>query len=435
MSLLKKELGVLENSWYEASVLREAPAQPLAGHETADVCVVGGGLAGLSAALELALRGYTVVLLEAQRIGWGASGRNGGQAIVGFGSDGESAMESQLSEGDAKRAWDLSVEGLALMRERIQRWRIDCDYVPGFLNVSTKPGKTRALHEWAERVQRRYGYAVHPLGPAEIAEKIASKRFLAGLFDGNSGHLHPLKYCLGLAGAAREAGVRVHEHSPVYVVERGPRPVVKTAQGEVSCQFVVLAGNVYLGEYGDEIAPALMNRIMPVGTYIIATEPMGKERADALLWQRPAVSDNNFVLDYFRLSADHRLLFGAGDSYSGNTPRGLVSRIRKRMLGVFPQLEDLAISHSWGGFVDISMNRAPDFGRVGGNIYYLQGFSGHGLAFTGMAGKLAAEAIAGHAERFDVFARIRHMPFPGGALMRTPALVLGMLYYQLRDLL
>jgi gamma-glutamylputrescine oxidase len=435
MSLLKKELGVAENSWYEASVLRELPEPPLDRRETADVCVIGAGLAGVSASLELALRGYTVVALEAQRIGWGASGRNGGQAIVGFGTDGEAAIESQLTEGDARHAWALSVEGLALMRERMQRWHIDCDYVPGFLNVSTKPGKTRALHEWAARVEQRYGYAVQLLGPGEITDWIASRRFQAGLFDANSGHLHPLKYCLGLARAARGAGVRFHEHSPVYVVERGRQPLVKTAHGEVSCRFVVLAGNVYLGEYGDEIAPALMSRIMPVGTYIIATEPMERARADALMWQRPAVSDNNFVLDYFRLSADHRLLFGAGDSYSGKTPRDLVPRIRKRMLGVFPQLEDLEITHSWGGFADITMNRAPDFGRIGSNIYYLQGFSGHGLVFTGMAGKLAAESIAGQAGRFDVFSRIKHLSFPGGRLMRTPALVLGMMYYQLRDLL
>jgi gamma-glutamylputrescine oxidase len=244
-----------------------------------------------------------------------------------------------------------------------------------------------------------------------------------------------LKYCLGLGAATREAGVRIHENSPVYVIQRGEHPVVKTAQGEVSCRFAVLAGNVYLGEYGDEIAPELTASIMPVGTYIIATETMDKSRADALMPHRPAVSDTNFVLDYFRLSADHRLLFGAGDSYSGSTPRNLIDRIRDRMLAVFPQLENLAIDYAWGGFVDLTMNQAPNFGRLGNNIYYLHGFSGHGLALTGMAGKLVAETIAGQAERFDLFARIRHMPFPGGRLMRTPALVLGMWYYRLRDML
>jgi gamma-glutamylputrescine oxidase len=264
---------------------------------------------------------------------------------------------------------------------------------------------------------------------------VASKRFDSGAFDPESGHLHPLKYCLGLAAAARGAGVRIHENSAAQLIERGGRPVVKTAQGEVRCDFVVLAGNVYLAEYGDDVAPEVSARIMPVGTYMIATEPMGQARADALIHGRPAVSDTNFVLDYFRVSADHRLLFGSGDSYSGKAPRNLVEKIRRSMLGVFPQLADLKIDHAWGGFVDITMNKAPDFGRLGNNIYYLQGFSGHGVALTGMAGKLAAEAIAGQAERFDLFARIRHHVFPGGALLRTPALVLGMMYYRLRDLL
>jgi len=198
---------------------------------------------------------------------------------------------------------------------------------------------------------------------------------------------------------------------------------------------VVLAGNVYLGEYGDDIAPEVAARIMPVGTYMIATEPMAQERADALMPGRPAASDTNFVLDYFRLSADHRLLFGGGDSYSGAAPRDVIARIRSSMLAVFPQLADLAIPHAWGGFVDITMNKAPNFGRLGHNIYYLQGFSGHGLALAGMAGKLVAQAVAGQAERFDLFARIKHHQFPGGAWMRTPALVLGMMYYRLRDAL
>jgi gamma-glutamylputrescine oxidase len=433
--LLKKELGVVENSYYEASAQRPPPAPPLSRRVCADVCVIGGGYCGVSAALELAERGYSVVLLEAQRIGWGASGRNGGQAIVGFGDDGECTIEKQFSPQDARRAWDISVEGLQLLRERIRRHDIDCEFRPGYLSLAVKPRKSQTLRKWMDHTTATYCYPLQWVGPGEISQWVASNRFHSAVFDSTSGHLHPLKYCLGLAAAARLAGVRIHENSAAFVVERGDKPLVKTAQGECRCGFVVLAGNVYLGEYGDDIAPEVAARIMPVGTYMIATEPMGQERADALMRGRPAASDTNFILDYFRLSADNRLLFGGADSYSGAAPRDLIARIRASMLGVFPQLADLAIPHAWGGFVDITMNKAPNFGRLGGNIYYLQGFSGHGLALAGMAGKLAAEAIAGQTERFDLFARIRHHHFPGGALMRTPALLLALLYYRLRDAL
>jgi gamma-glutamylputrescine oxidase len=433
--LLQKELGVVENSWYEASVVRPAPAPPLAQRVKADVCVVGGGYAGVSAALELAERGFSVVLLEAQRIGWGASGRNGGQAIVGFGPDGESAIEKQFSATDARRAWDVSVEGMKLLQERIRRYGIECDWQPGFLSLAVKPRKCDALRRWMDHVVRTYDHPLRWIAPGDIGQWVASGRFHSAVLDEISGHLHPLKYCLGLGEAARQAGVRVYENSPAFLVERGASPRVRTAQGECECNFVVLAGNVYLGEYGDAIAPEVAARIMPVGTYMIATQPMAPQRADALMRGRPAASDTNFALDYFRLSADHRLLFGGGDSYSATAPRDLVTRIRSSMLDVFPQLADLEIPHAWGGFVDITMNKAPNFGRLGPNIYYLQGFSGHGLALAGIGGKLAALAIAGQAERFDLFARIRHHAFPGGALMRTPALVLGMLYYRLRDAL
>jgi gamma-glutamylputrescine oxidase len=289
-----------------------------------------------------------------------------------------------------------------------------------------------ALNAWARHVVDRYGYPLRWIAPEEMPDWIASARYHAGILDQRAGHLHPLKYCLGLGEAAQRAGVRVFEDSPVFRLERGARPVAKTAQGQVEADFVVLAGNVYLAEYGD-LAPRLSARIMPVGTYIVATEPMEKSRAHALLPRCSAVSDTNFVLDYFRLSADHRLLFGGGDSYSARTPGNLIERIRKRMLAVFPQLSDLEIEYAWGGFVDITMNRAPDLGRLGSNIYFLQGFSGHGLAFAGMAGKLAAQAIIGQAEHFDLFGKLKHHAFPGGAWIRTPALVLGMLYFQLRD--
>jgi gamma-glutamylputrescine oxidase len=433
--LLRKELRVPEDSYYEATVTRPPLRDSLHGHSRADVCIVGAGYSGLSAAIDLAQRGYDVVVLEAQRIGWGASGRNGGQVLVGLGEEGECAVEKQMSAADARRVWDITVEAVQLVHSRIAAHAISCEYRAGYLSIVVKPRRQAALERWAEHVTRTYGYPLEVIGPGEIRQWVASDRFHSAVLDRGSGHLHPLKYCLGLGEAATAAGARVHESSPVLYIERGPRPVVKTGQGEVECDFVLLAGNVYLDEFGDGIAPELSGRIMPVGTYIIATEPMEAARADALMKERPAASDTNNILDYFRVSEDNRLLFGAGESYTARTPSNLKGRMRQRMLAVFPQLSDLAITHSWGGFVDISFNMAPDFGRLSPNIYYLQGFSGHGLALSGMAGRMVAMAISGQAERFDLFARIEHMRFPGGRVMRTPVLALGMTYYRLLDIL
>ena len=431
--LLDKEAQLTQNSYYEASVRRPMPSAPLLGRVSADICVVGAGLAGLSAALELRAKGYTVTVLEAKSVGWGASGRNGGQAIVGYASD--EAIESQFAPEDCKRAWNITVEALQLIRQRIADHKIECDFVPGYMSMAVNEKKGRELAQATLDIQKRYGYEMQAVAAPDIKNWIASDRFHSGAFDPQSGHLHPLKYTLGLADAARVAGAQIFENSAVVEIVRGAKPLVKTAQGEVACDFIVLAGNVYLDAYGKAVAPELNKRIMPVGTYIVATESMGKERADALIRHRSAVCDTNFVLDYFRPTADHRMLFGGRVSYSAATPFNLISSMRKRMLAVFPQLSDLEVPYAWGGFVDITMNRGPDFGRLGNNIYYLQGFSGHGLALTGMAGKLVAESIAGQAERFDLLAKIKHHPFPGGKLMRSPALVLGMLYYQLKDLL
>lgn len=429
---LKKEATLIENSYYEASVVRNPPCAPLTGRVVADVCVIGGGYAGLASALELAERGYAVVLLEGQRVGWGASGRNGGQVIVGYA--GQAAMEAQLSPADARRAWDISVEAIDWVRDRIAAHAIECDYAPGFLTLALSTKKARALRGWVEHLAKVYDYATQWIDEPEMHDWVASERFYAGAFDPRSGHLHPLKYCLGLAAAARAAGVALYEASPALHVERGGNPLVRTAVGEVSCRFVVLAGNVYLDKYGGAIAPELTRRIIPVGTYILATEPMDGARAGSLIRHRAAACDTNFVLDYFRVTADNRLLFGGGDAFSGETPPNLVAHVRERMLSVFPQVADLAVPYAWGGFVDVTVNHAPDFGRLGSNIYYLQGFSGHGLALAGMAGKMVAETIAGQAERFDLLARIRHVPLPGGSFIRTPAVALGVLYYRLRDL-
>lgn len=432
--LLQKELGVIEKSYYEATVERPPITPALVGRLSADVCIIGGGYTGLSAALELAERGYQVILLEAQRIGWGASGRNGGEVIVGFGSDGELAIARQLTPLHSRLAWDISVEALQLLQTRIKKYQIACDYVSGYMTLAARERKSRPLEKWFNDVTRQFNYPLQWVGPGDIGNWISSPRFHAGVYDAQSGHLHPLKYCLGLARAATAAGVTIFENSAVFKIERGEKPIIKTGQGEVRCNYAVLATNVYINEYGN-LAPELAPRIMPVGTYMIATESLGAERASKLLHRRQAVSDNNFILDYFRLAADNRLLFGAGESYTGVTPRGLIGKMRTRMLDVFPQLSDVKISYAWGGFVDLTMNRAPDFGRIHNNIYYLQGFSGHGVALTGMAGKLVAQAIAGDAGKFDIFSRLKHQKFPGGDFLRTPLLAAGMWYYRIRDLL
>ena len=431
--LLKKESGLNDNSYYEASVVRPPACPPLRGRISVDICVVGGGYAGLSSAIELAERGYSVALLEARRFGWGASGRNGGQVLPGYA--GQAAMERQLPREDARRAWDISIEAMHLLQERIIRCRIACDYTPGCMTLATTARKARDLDALVDHLACAYGYPMQWIGTGEIREWIASEQFRAGAYDAQAGHLHPLKYCLGLAQAAAAAGVRLFEDSAVSAIRRGPRPLVKAAGGEVECRFAVLAGNVYLDQFGGSIAPELMRRIIPVGTYIIATDPMRRERADVLIRRRAAVSDTNFVLDYFRLTHDDRLLFGGADAFSGATPRNLDKHVRQRMLAVFPQLSDLGVPYTWGGFVDVTINHAPDFGRLENNIYYLQGFSGHGLALAGIAGRMVAEVVAGHAERFDLLSRLRHAPFPRGAWIRRPAVALGVLYYRLRDLL
>ncbi|WP_031409359.1 FAD-binding oxidoreductase [Thiomonas sp. FB-Cd] len=434
MRLQQQAQALVEHSYYQATAHAAPSHAPLRGSAQADVCVVGAGLAGLSAALELAQRGMRVVVLEAMRVGWGASGRNGGQALGGYASE-MAPFEQQLGHPAAQAAWDMSLEALQLMQRRIERHAIACDWTPGALTVAVTPKKARELRHWAEHMHTRYGAShLQWLDAAATHAAIASARYVGGVMDPLSGHLHPLNYTLGLARAASQAGAVIHEHSEVVQVQPAARAAgqaqVRTAQGEVRCNHVLLAGNTHLGA----VAPMLARRIMPVGTYIIATEPLGRERADALIRNRAAVSDNQFVLDYYRLSGDDRLLFGGRVSYSTVSPRDLAATMRRGMMRVFPQLQDVAVTHAWGGFVDISMNRAPDFGRLSPDVLYLQGFSGHGLALTGLAGQLAAQAISGQAERFDLFARLRHRAFPGGDLLRTPALVLGMLWYRLREL-
>ena len=445
MPLLDTDQALTRNSYYAATAPQAVAFPPLVGEARCDVAVVGGGLAGLSAALDLRARGFEVVLLEAREIGFGASGRNGGQAIHGLACD-QDTIEQQLGLDEARHVWAMSIEALDLLRARIAEHGIACDWQDGYLGVATTPRKAAELHAQAERLESVYGYPMQRIAAADIGRWIASPRYHGGVHDPRSGHLHPLKYTRGLATAAARAGVRLHEGTQATALVPGERPVLRTTSaqgtGTLHARQVLLAGNVYLHGVAPPLAPALAPRVMPVGTYIACTEGLPRATADALIPDRSAVCDTNFVLDYFRTTVDDRMLYGGRVSYSTVTPARLAESLRARMVHTFPQLAGAKVEFAWGGFVDISMNRAPDFGRLpaatpGGpaNVYYLQGFSGHGLALTGLAGRLVAEAMGGDSTRFDVFARLKHRPFPGGALLRTPALVLGMAWYRLRDML
>ncbi|HXA35680.1 MAG TPA: FAD-binding oxidoreductase [Steroidobacteraceae bacterium] len=427
------------SSYYAASIAASASLveagrtqrETLRGSLQADVVVLGGGIAGCSAALHLAKRGYRVVLLEARTVGYGASGRSGGQIIFGLAAS-HKALIAEVGRDDARRLFDLSIEALDLTKSLINEYAIDCDYRANHVHVAVKPRHLEELDGWARELHEDCGYpSARLLNRDELQAHVRSERYLGGLIDPRSGHLHPLKFTQGVARAAESAGAKVFENSHVLHYEDGPEVTVHTAQGSVRCTHLVLCGNVYIGA----VAPSLARRILGVGTYIIATEPVGEERISALLPSNAAIADINWILDYFRRSADHRLLFGGRVSYSAVQPPRLAESMRTRMLRIFPTLADVKVAYAWGGYLDITMNRAPDFGRLAPNVFYCQGFSGHGMSLTSLAGKLVAEAVAGTAERFDVFARIPHRDFPGGRLLRRPSLVMAMMYYRLRDLM
>ena len=431
-SLLQSNTQLNRQSYYEASVPRPPLVAPLAGELHTDVVIVGAGFAGLSAAIELAQRGFKVAVLEADRVCSGASGRNGGQVIVGYAS-GQSELERQLGMQAARQMWDMSLEAIDLMDARIAQWAIDCERKNGYLYVADSPRKARALDAEMDAMDQTYGLSTVRAYGADVRAMIDAPRYVACAYEKRSGHVHPLKYGLGLARAALALGVQIYENTAALTMEQGSHVQLRTAQGTVRARYALLAGNCSLPALAPRLAPSIAARIMPVGTYIAATTPLEPGLVQTLIPSGAAACDNNVVLDYFRFSQDMRLLFGGRVSYSSRTPAYLQQRMAARMAAVFPQVRNTPIAFTWGGFVDISMNRAPDFGRLGQSVYYLQGFSGHGVALTGLAGQLVAQAIAGEVSRFELFSRLKHHDFPGGAMLRTPSLVLGMMYHRLRD--
>ena len=412
---------------YYAATANPAPARPpLAGEASVDACVIGGGLTGLSAALHLAERGYKTLLLEAEQVGWGASGRNGGQINTGL-RKGPSELIALFGREKARELFAMSEEAKALVRALIACHAIACDLKAGSLYVAYKKSDPAWMAEEVELLHKEFGHqAVTLLSKAQLEERLGSRRYHGAIADASAAHLHPLNYTLGLAAAAEAAGARICEQSRALEIAPG---MVRTAAGQVKTRFIILGCNAYLGG----LEPRIAGVIMPISNYILATEPLGEAGAVALIRDDVAVCDTKFVVDYYRLSADRRLLFGGGETYSFHPPRDIADFVRPHMLKVFPQLAGARIDYAWGGQLAITMGRLPHFGRLPGDIFFAQGYSGQGLALTSLAGKLIAEAVSGSAERFDVFADLPHRSFPGGTLLRHPALVLGMLWYALRD--
>jgi gamma-glutamylputrescine oxidase len=409
----------------------ELPVQPpLQGRARADVCILGAGFTGLSAAIELAQAGLSVIVLEANVVGSGASGRNGGQVIFGYSKE-QAQIAALVGLQASQQLFDWTLEGMQLLHERCARFGIDAQWRPGHAHLPIKPRHVAELHEFREDLAENYGYELEWWPREQLRGQLASDRYLGALYDPRSGHVQPLSYVRGLARAALSLGVRIHEASPVISLQRDGKPVLRTAAGEVGCDFAVLGGNALMRG----IAPELESRIMPVGTYIGATPPLGEDAARALIANGMAAADTNWALDYFRIGADTRLLFGGRASYSTLPPPNLRGTMEKRMRRVFPQLAGTPIERVWGGWIDISRNRAPHWGRLGTNIYFAQGFSGHGVVISGLAGRVIAEAIRGQSERLDVYARIPHRKFPGGRMLRTPLLVAAMAWFKLRDAL
>lgn len=422
-----------ETNYYYASAARPEPHAPLTGEHTFDVCIVGGGLTGISAGLHLAERGLSVALLEAKHLGYGGSGRSGGQCIFGYACE-QATLEKAVGTADARRLWDFIVEGMDLQRALIAKHAIDCHYTPGHMIVGLKRRHDHALKHELENLRDRYNYrSLRFVERDELRSMVATDRYTSGLHDSNGGHLHPYRYTLGLGRAAANAGVRIFENSWVTrldVAQTATAPhIAHTAQGTVRAKHLLVAGGALLGR----LIPALQAKLIDIGTYIAVTQPLGEERVRSLIPDNVAIADMNWILDYFRRTADHRLLFGGRVNYSGIDPFDSARVLRKRMSIVFPQLTEARVEYAWGGFIDITLNRAPHFGRLGPNAYFVQGLAGHGMVLSTIAGKIASEVIAGEAGRFDIYARIQHANFPGGTYFRRPALVLAMLWFRILD--
>lgn len=415
-------------SYYAASA-NPSPARPaLQGSSETDVCVIGAGFTGISAALHLAEQGFRVTVLEAVQVGFGASGRNGGQIVNSYSRDID-VIERTLGADQARLLGDMAFEGGRIIRERVACYGIDCDLKDGGVFAALNGNHMKHL-EAQKKLWERYGNTqLELLDERRIREVVNTDIYTGGMLDMSGGHIHPLNLVLGEAAAFESLGGIIHEHSPVTRIDQGSSPVVHTAEGQVKARYVIVAGNAYLGN----LLPQLAAKSMPCGTQVITTEPLSEELASSLLPQDYCVEDCAYLLDYYRLSGDRRMIFGGGVVYGARDPSNIEALIRPNLIKTFPQLKDVKIDYAWTGNFLLTLSRLPQVGRIGDNIYYSQGCSGHGVTFTHVAGRVLAEVLRGQAERFDAFAALPHYPFPGGRLLRVPFTAMGAWYYQMRD--
>lgn len=415
-------------SYYAYSANPSPQRDSLRGSHSADVCVIGAGFTGLSTALHLAEAGYQVIVLESARVGWGASGRNGGQIVNSYSRDMD-VIEARHGKEAARRLGEMAFEGGRIIRERIARYNIACDLKNGNVFAAFTAKQLDEL-ESKKRLWESYGHTGLELIDSDgMADIVSSRQYHGALLDNWGGHLHPLNLALGEAAAFESLGGRIFEQSAVTAVEPGSPARVRTAQGEVSARFVVVAGNAYLGN----LIPQLAEKTLPCGTQVVTTEVLDAELAQSLLPGDHCVEDCNFLLDYYRLTADKRLLYGGGTVYGARDPGEIESLVRPKLLKTFPQLAKVRIEFAWTGNFSLTLSRLPQLGRIGDNIYYSQGCSGHGVTFTHLSGRIMSEAIRGQSERFDAFAKLPHYPFPGGRLFRVPMLTMGAWWYGVRD--
>jgi glycine/D-amino acid oxidase-like deaminating enzyme len=415
-------------SYYAATVNEDTDYPVLEGAISADVCVVGAGFTGVATALTLAERGYSVALVEGNRVGWGASGRNGGQLINGISGLGK--IGKKRGADYDQMIWDLKWRGNDIVYDRVEKYGIECDLKGGFLEVATKASQLAYFDEFvAEREKHKFPYEYEIWDKEETRSRLGTDAFHGGFICYRDGHLHPLNLCIGEARAAHNLGAKIFEQSPVTDIEHGDRPRVKTAGGYVEADSVVLAGNAY-----SLLEPQhLSNLVFPAGSYIIGTEPLSEDVVNEINPRDVAVCDLNEVVDYYRLSADNRLLYGGACNYSGRDPSSIKSYIMPRLLKVYPQLKDVRIDFEWGGKIGIVLNRIPAVGRINKNVYYCQGYSGHGVAPTHVMGEVMADAVGGTMERYDLFADMGHFRLPGSQWVGNQIIALGMLYYKMMD--